>query len=149
MRRVTVLAVLVVGLLLTACSSQEPAVVTEEQVPTPVAAAAEAQAGGASPGAGGTGPVAATVEFIATEFTFNGLPGSTSAGTVEFVMSNEGAVQHNMHIEELGDREIIPTISSGAQASGTAPLESGSTVTLYCSVPGHRAQGMEAQLQVQ
>lgn len=145
MHRVTVLAALALALLLAACSSQDPEVTAAEQVPQEIAEAA--QGGGPSPGAGG-GQVAATVEFTAVDIAYESVPGSTSAGNVQFVMTNEGAIQHNMHIEELGDQEVIPNIGGGAQGSGTAEVESG-TITMYCSVAGHRAAGMEATLQAQ
>ena len=147
MPRVTVLAVLAVALLLAACTSQELDVTTREQVPESLAQQAEQAASGEGDGGGGE-PVEATLELTAVEFAFEGVPDSTSAGNVEFVLSNEGQVRHNLFVEEMGDLEVVADVSGGEQASGTAQLESG-TLTLYCDVPGHRAQGMEATIEVQ
>ncbi|QBI20355.1 hypothetical protein ER308_12795 [Egibacter rhizosphaerae] len=89
-----------------------------------------------------------TVEFVADDNFYEDLPDSVSAGTVEFVMDNQGAAEHDMVIEELGDEEVVELTPGGETASGTVELEPGE-YTLYCSVPGHREAGMEATITVE
>jgi plastocyanin len=72
---------------------------------------------------------------------------SAPAGTVEITLVNEGAAQHDLVIEELGDLELIPLVDPGDTVTGSVDLEPG-TYTFYCSVPGHRAAGMEGTLTV-
>lgn len=72
---------------------------------------------------------------------------SAPAGTVEITLVNEGAAQHDLVIEELGDLEVIPLVDPGDTVTGSVELEPG-TYTFYCSVPGHRAAGMEGTLTV-
>ena len=66
------------------------------------------------------------------------------AGPVTFVVKNVGKVQHDLAIQ--GGKKT-PLISGGKSAKLTATLKKG-TVTLYCSVPGHRQLGMVAKLTV-
>jgi uncharacterized cupredoxin-like copper-binding protein len=73
---------------------------------------------------------------------------SAKAGTVTISFTNESPLMHNM------------TIAQGAKVLGATPTFQGATKTLtlnlkpgtyvfYCSVPGHRAAGMEGKLTVQ
>jgi plastocyanin len=66
-------------------------------------------------------------------------------GTVEFTMTNEGAAEHDLVIEELGDLEVIGLIGGGETGSGSVALDAG---TCCCSGPGHREAGMEGTLTV-
>lgn len=69
-----------------------------------------------------------------------------AAGDVTFAVTNSGATAHDLTVEELG--VATPSIDGG----GSATLEAGNLTagdyTLYCSIPGHRAAGMEAALTV-
>jgi plastocyanin len=59
-------------------------------------------------------------------------------------MPNESGVQHDLVIEGTGIE--TPVVTEGvATAKGT--LKAG-TFTYFCSVPGHRAGGMEGKLTV-
>lgn len=72
---------------------------------------------------------------------------TVAAGTVTFTLDNsEGAVEHDLVIEELGDLEVAYA-APGETVTGDADLEAG-TYTFYCSIPGHRSQ-MEGSLTVE
>ncbi|QBI18293.1 hypothetical protein ER308_01045 [Egibacter rhizosphaerae] len=88
-----------------------------------------------------------TVELVAGDMYYEDVPDQVSAGEIGFVMENEGQTEHDIHVEELGDEEIVPLTSGGETGTGTVELEPG-TYTLYCSVPGHREAGMEFTLEV-
>lgn len=88
-----------------------------------------------------------TVEFVADDLVFDEMPAEVAAGTVEFAMDNQGDLEHDLTIEELGDQRVVARTAGGTTASGTVQLEPG-TYTLYCSVPGHRDGGMEETLEV-
>jgi plastocyanin len=143
MSRITVVAVLAV-LLLAACEQQEPSITLEEQVPAEMREEAEpAENNDEAPA-----DAAETVEFQADELFFEGIPETLAAGAVEFVMENVGNLPHDLVIEELGDRVVVPLTDAGETNSGTVELESGE-YTLYCDVPGHRAGGMEETVTVE
>ena len=61
---------------------------------------------------------------------------SAPAGTVEFELVCEDAVNHNLVIDELG--EEVAACSPGEVATGSIELEPG-TYTYVCTVPGHEA----------
>lgn len=146
MYRATVLVALLAALLaLAACQSQEPEISAEDQAPQEMVQE-EGENGGSDGGSDGGGPDE-TVEITAVDINFEDVPDSVSAGLIEFVLDNTGSIEHNLHIEELGE-QVVPNIAGGETGSGTAELESGS-YTLFCSVAGHRSAGMEATIEAQ
>ena len=119
-------AVLVVGLLLAGCTGDGP-----EALPTDDPATGDAA-------------VAGQATFIATGIQpFEG-PAVVDGGEVTITFVNEDGMGHNLTIEELG--EATATIGGGEQQQLTVELEPGQTYTLFCSVPGHRAGGMEVEI---
>jgi len=67
-----------------------------------------------------------------------------SGGTL--AVTNTGAVPHNLEIE--GADLITKDLNGGeAEDLSVAKLKPG-TYTMFCAIPGHRAMGMEAKLQV-
>jgi uncharacterized cupredoxin-like copper-binding protein len=104
--------------------------------------------GGASSGDGPLAMTAGDLYFAADgersdedELTFRATP-----GPVEVQLDNQGATAHNVTVDADGGTTVVGA-GPGEQASGTIDLPTG-TYTLYCSIPGHRDAGMEAQLEV-
>jgi plastocyanin len=126
----------VAGLLLTGCLSSDPKVAEDEQVSASQRAAMQATEGGATEGGGGGGGGGAA-EFVAVDIEYKQAPDELPAGTVSATLTNEGAIEHNVVIEELGD-EMILEAAPGQTDSAEVELEAGE-YTYYCSVPGHRA----------
>lgn len=85
--------------------------------------------------------------FVAVDLEFSEAPSTAEAGEVTIGLDNQGAADHDVTIEELGD-EIVAEAPGGETDTGTVELEAG-TYTYYCSVPGHRPAGMEGTLEVQ
>lgn len=77
-----------------------------------------------------------------TDVTF-----TASAGEVVITLENDGALPHNVVIEEAGDTKVADA-AAGASDTGSVELEPG-TYTIYCDVAGHREAGMEATLVVE
>jgi uncharacterized cupredoxin-like copper-binding protein len=71
--------------------------------------------------------------------------GELKEGTYTFVVKNTGQVPHDLAIQ--GTTEKTPLIKPGGTAKLRVDLKTG-RYTLYCSVTGHRALGMVAQLAV-
>jgi plastocyanin len=72
---------------------------------------------------------------------------SATAGHVTITMTNPAEIEHNVALEGNGVSEQGPTIGKGGASEVEADLKPG-TYTYYCSVPGHREQGMEGTLTV-
>ncbi len=100
--------------------------------------------------AGGEGPPVRTIRVRESEFKIV-LPalGTLPAGKVTFVVQNAGKIQHDLGVRgpAVSGTPKTPLISPGGSAKLTVSLEKGS-YTLYCSVPGHEAAGMQAKLAV-
>lgn len=113
-------------------------------LPIVVAVALTACGGSASePSAVATGGADA-VTLVATEFAYDPSTVTVPAGTsAEIVLDNQGSVEHDLTIEE-GEIDVVRA-AAGSSASGTVTLDAG-TYTFYCTIPGHRAAGMEGTL---
>lgn len=114
----------------------------EEAVAEGDAAAESGAPGGAAEGDGG-----AAVEpvWVAIDLAYESAPEQLPAGEpVEAELINDGAIVHNVVIEELDD-ELILEAEGGQSDQATITLDAGD-YTYYCSIPGHRAAGMEGTL---
>jgi plastocyanin len=80
----------------------------------------------------------ASIKFNATEFT-------APAGIVQF--NYGGATGHTLAIQDPKFDGFLLTTNAGGPKTGKVELAPGN-YTLYCTVPGHEAQGMKATLTV-
>jgi plastocyanin len=97
--------------------------------------------GEATDEAGGVEPV-----FVAVDIAYESAPEALPTGDVEVLLDNQGIIEHNVVIEELGD-ELILEAPGGETDEATVSLEAGE-YTYYCSITGHREAGMEGTLTV-
>lgn len=90
---------------------------------------------------------ALTVE--AGEFFFENLRGTFWAGDIEVTLQNVGDAEHNIVFVGANEGSENPPAQAlgGESDTGTVNLFEGDYL-YYCSIPGHRAQGMEGQLTV-
>ena len=72
---------------------------------------------------------------------------SARAGKVTITMSNPSSLSHDVSIQGPGVDEHGEVVAKGGTSTVTADLKPG-TYAFYCSVPGHRAGGMEGTLTV-
>jgi len=68
-------------------------------------------------------------------------------GQLQIDSPNEAPTPHNIALEGGGVNELGPVIQNGAVSSIDVNVNAGE-YTFYCSVPGHRAGGMEGTLTV-
>jgi plastocyanin len=80
----------------------------------------------------------ASIKFNSTTF-------SSKAGVVQF--NYGGATGHTLAIQDPKFDGFLLTTDAGGKKTGKVELAPGS-YTLYCTVPGHEAQGMKATLTV-
>jgi plastocyanin len=97
---------------------------------------------GASEGGGGGG---AAAEFVAVDIEYSQAPTELPAGPVTASLTNDGAIEHNVVIEELDNRKILDA-PPGETVTAEVELEPGE-YTYFCDVAGHRTT-MEGTLTV-
>ena len=126
--------------------------------PALVAVAFTASAcGGTATTANPTGT--ADVSVLAIDTRFDQTEYSAKAGDVKIEYVSRGSLVHTLLLQDAnGDRvkttdsagdakDFLIRINSGEVKSATVPLVAGA-YTLYCDLPQHRSQGMEAKLTV-
>ena len=130
-----------------AAAAPEPAAATAPSTaaaPSTTPAPSTSAAPSPSPAAAAT---TVPLSAIPNQIAFNTRTLTAKAGKVTIAFTNSGALEHNVTIAQgstvLG---ATPTFTGGAK-SVTLTLKAG-TYTFYCSVPGHRAAGMEGTLKV-
>jgi plastocyanin len=93
------------------------------------------------------------IAFGADEYSFEPKNVTVNAGTskpsvVRFVLRNNGALAHDLHVEKDGqDLGGTPIFAPGKSASGQATLGPG-TYEFLCTVGDHAALGMKGTLVV-
>jgi len=95
-------------------------------------------------------PASAVKEFTisGTEFSLNPASINVKAGDrVKIIFKNIGRAPHNWTIEGLG--VSTKTIGGGQTDTIEFTASASGTYSIFCSVPGHRAAGMEGQLIVE
>ena len=84
---------------------------------------------------------------VAEDIEFGDDAYAAAAGTIPVTYRNEGSIVHTLVIEDI-DGFKLEVSSNGDVDEGAVELEPGE-YTMFCDVPGHRAAGMEASLQVE
>lgn len=76
------------------------------------------------------------------EWDVAGAAQSLAGGPVTLVVTNAGTTEHDLRVR--GDRADsgTPTLAPGERATLEVDLGGEQEVLLWCSLPGHRAQGM-------
>jgi uncharacterized cupredoxin-like copper-binding protein len=88
-------------------------------------------------------PQATTVQVTETEFKITLASGNLKAGAVTFQVKNAGKIPHDLAI--AGTSEKTALIPAGGTAELKVTLKAGK-VELYCTVPGHKAAGMDLKV---
>ncbi len=115
-----------------------------------VSSACAGDDGGGDEGNGGGGPITeaptgADLSVSAAEFTFTPSDLTAPADTpVTIQITNDGTIEHDLTIDEANVKVAVTPAEMG-----TAEINLPAGVyTFYCSIPGHRAAGMEGTLTV-
>jgi len=83
----------------------------------------------------------ATINVTLQEMSISLDQSQLKAGTVTFVVQNNGFITHDFAIHGNGVNEKTPVLNSGESATLTVNLEPG-TYTYICTMPGHEQAGM-------
>jgi uncharacterized cupredoxin-like copper-binding protein len=101
----------------------------------------------AAPSGGGGG--GQTIQVKETEYKLTPSTFKVSKpGTVTFMATNDGKIDHALEVEGNGVEEKTSPISPGSSAKLTVNLSKDGTYEVYCPIDGHRAMGMQAKLVV-
>ncbi|MGO9886946.1 MAG: plastocyanin/azurin family copper-binding protein [Solirubrobacteraceae bacterium] len=159
MPRTLRLTVAVVALMLglSACGGSSKSSSTTSSTPAATSATSTAAATGTTSTSASTSSAAAGASSTLTDsadpsgalkFTKSTL--TAKAGTVTIDFTNSSPLAHNFTVQQGTSGPVVgatPTFMGGTKTL-TLKLKAG-TYTFYCSVPGHRAAGMQGTLTVQ
>lgn len=90
-----------------------------------------------------------TVRVSEIEYALDPKNPAVSVGTVAFVVSNEGEIEHNLEVEgPEGEAEFEQDLAPGEQGTLEVDLSESGTYIWYCPVGDHRERGMEGEITV-
>jgi plastocyanin len=143
------LVAIALALGISACggSSGSSSSASSSAAASPPATSSTAAAGSSSGSASASLSIAADPSG-ALKFTKSTL--TAKAGTVTISFTNSSPLAHNLTVQKGTSGAVVgatPTFMGGTKTL-TLKLKAG-TYTFYCSVPGHRAAGMQGTLTVQ
>lgn len=82
--------------------------------------------------------------WVGVDIDYSEAPSEIPSGSVTIGLDNQGNILHDVTFEGAN---VFVEANGGAQAWDTFTLQPG-TYDYYCSVPGHRAAGMEGTVEV-
>ena len=150
-------AVVALMLGLSACGGSSKSSSTTSSTPAATSATSTAAATGTTSTSASTSSAATGASSTLTDsadpsgalkFTKSTL--TAKAGTVTINFTNSSPLAHNFTVQQGTSGAVVgatPTFMGGTKTL-TLKLKAG-TYTFYCSVPGHRAAGMQGTLTVQ
>lgn len=81
-----------------------------------------------------------------TEWTIVTSTSFVRPGRVSLHVTNTGATEHDLEVQGRAGRWKTPVLDPGQQATLSVRARPGETLALWCTEPGHRAQGMHTVL---
>jgi plastocyanin len=137
-------------LALAACGGATLPSMDMSTMPPESTPAAEPTTPAAAPADGGATGSAVEVAATLREWGLDLSQTEVAAGTIRFAVSNTGRMPHNLTIRDaagtiLGATPNFPAGDSPVALEVTLPP---GTYTVYCSLPGHAAQGQQNTLVV-
>jgi plastocyanin len=131
------------ALVIAGCGSSSKSSSTAASTPP---SSSSTPAAGSAPSAGATQTLSANAEGL-LKFDKNTL--TAKAGSVSISFTNMSSLSHNLSVESA-DHKVIGATATFAGGTKILPLNlKAGTYKFFCSVPGHRAAGMEGTLTVQ
>ena len=113
-----------------------------------LAAACSGAPEGAAPQRPAAGAPPSELRIGLADFDIATSSDTVEAGAVTIDVTNVGATEHDLRIQGDTLDASVPALSPGGTSTVTIRTEDEREVTLWCTLPGHRSQGMEATLAV-
>lgn len=88
-----------------------------------------------------------SIEVVAVDFDFELDANQAAAGTITFVVRNEGSMPHDFALEGEGISEKTSMLDPGESETLVVTLKPG-TYEYVCTVPGHAMLGMRGTFTV-
>jgi uncharacterized cupredoxin-like copper-binding protein len=110
---------------------------------TPAPAPAATTPATSTPAASGGG----AVTISESEFKLDPANATAKAGKVTVEAKNDGQTVHDLEVEGNGVEEKTAALQPGSSAKLNLDLKPGK-YEMYCTIDGHRAQGMEGDITV-
>ncbi len=148
-RTVPLLALVGGALALAGCGSSS-STTSSQSSPAPAATPTTSSAAKtAAPSSGGAAQTVALAANPEGQLKYDKTSATVKAGKVNIVFTNMAPLEHNVNVESSSHavEGSIPTFKGGSKTLSLT-LKAG-TYKFFCSVPGHRAAGMEGTLTVQ
>jgi uncharacterized cupredoxin-like copper-binding protein len=130
-------------------SSNSSSAASSSAAPATSSAASSAASSSAAPAGGGGGGAVTQAADPSGQLKFTSSSLSAKAGAVTIKFTNSSSLPHNFTLQQGTSGPNVgatPTFSGGSKTL-VVHLKPG-TYTFYCSVPGHRAAGMQGTLTV-
>lgn len=83
-----------------------------------------------------------------TEWTISTSASAVPAGRVTLVVTNAGGTEHDLVVRGRAGAWETPDLDPGQQSRLTVRARPGEVLKMWCSMPGHRAQGMHTTLRI-
>ena len=94
------------------------------------------------------GPPATQARLGLIEWDITSSAEVLAEGDVELVLTNAGATVHDLRLVGEQTDEYVDLLEPGEAARIRLDLQGEQQLRLWCTVPGHRSQGMERSLAV-
>jgi hypothetical protein len=95
-----------------------------------------------------SGVVTSTLRVGLTEWSIETGGAIPAAGELAVAVTNTGATGHDLVVRGTHGTWQTPVLAAGERHELTVTAEAGETLELTCSVSGHHAAGMSAELDV-
>jgi hypothetical protein len=96
-----------------------------------------------------TGPPTDSIRIGLVEWDITTSSTAAADGVVTFEVTNAGTTTHDLRISDGITEQATPVLAPGETAILSLRTDAGTDLELWCSLPGHRQQGMERRLQPQ
>lgn len=73
---------------------------------------------------------------------------TVTAGLVTLAVTNAGVEAHDLRVEGTGEPAALDALAPGEAAELIVEAPVGAELVLWCTLPGHRRQGMETTVAV-
>ena len=93
-------------------------------------------------------PPSTTARIGLVEWDITSSATALAAGSVTLDVTTAGTTTHDLKISGEIAKKATPMLAPGETAVINFRADAGDHIVLWCSVPGHRQQGMERRLQI-
>ncbi|MGH3665517.1 MAG: hypothetical protein ACRDU8_05420 [Egibacteraceae bacterium] len=98
--------------------------------------------------AGGTGQPAVSARVGLIEWEITTSTPVLAHGKASLTVANAGTTAHDLRVSGAGVDAATPALAPGERAVLSFEVDAGDELVLWCTIPGHREQGMLRRLPI-